>query len=234
MVNLASAHEVAGEGELGHFLDELGDKVGGHADDPGRADGHEGERERVVAGKDGDIAQAANFAGDIERIRGLFDGNDIGVFAEAGDGLGEHGDAGAGGDIVQDDRQIHLVGEGHEVAVEALLRGLVVIGIDRKTAVGAGRLGKSVKLQGLAGGIGAGAGDYRDAGVGGLHGDLNHALVLAKIESGRLAGGAGGDEAVDSFGDLELNVFLKLILVEHAIIKRSNQRCEGTLQQHYF
>src|SRR5665213_734060 len=74
----------------------------------------------------------------------------------------------------------------------------------------------------LAGGVGADAGDHRDAPFGELHCKLEHAGVLLEIERGRFAGGSDGDEAVDAVLDLIFDLFAKASFIELAAAERGD------------
>ena len=90
---------------------------------------------------------------------GVLVGDDPRVLGEPDQGLGVDRDAAAAGDVVEHDRQFGGVGDGREVPVQALLRGLVVVRRDREQAVGAGLLGRAGQLDAVAGVVGADAGD---------------------------------------------------------------------------
>ena len=179
-----------------------------------------GDGERVVAADDGDVAEGEDFASEVEGAGGFLDGDDVGVLGEARDSRRGHGDARSAGDVVEDDGQIDAVGQGHEVAVEAFLAGLVVVGIDGEPGGGAGLPGEGVEFDGLGGGVGADAGDDRDAAARRGDGGFDDALVLGPVEGGRFAGGSDGDEAVDAAGDLAFDLFAEAVLVELAFAKR--------------
>jgi hypothetical protein len=97
-------------------------------------------REGDVAGDDRDVA-ACDFAGLVKAAGGLFDADDIVDLGQSGHGLGCQTGSASAGDVVQDDRQIDLIGDGLEVLIESLLRGLVVVGAHLKRGVGADFLG---------------------------------------------------------------------------------------------
>jgi hypothetical protein len=112
------------------------------------------------------------------------------------------------------------------VAVEALLRRLVVVRAHHEGAVGARALGVLREVDGFRGGVGAGARDHGDALARGLHHELHEAPVLVVAERGRLPRGAAGDEAVRAGGDVHLHQLAHLGLVDLAVLERRDHRDE--------
>ena len=86
--------------------------------------------------------------------------------------------------IVDDDRDVGCRGHRPEVAVEPLLRGLVVIGDDDQRGIGAGMGRVAGEFDRFGGAVRAGAGNHRDAAGRGLDRDLDDALVLVGRQVG--------------------------------------------------
>ena len=85
----------------GHHL--LGYNIGADGDDPFASHGQEGQEGGVVAGEQGDLASALlqDDGGAFHIGGGLFEGDDAGVFGQAGDGIGLHIDAGSAGYVIE-------------------------------------------------------------------------------------------------------------------------------------
>ena len=150
---------------------------------------------------------------------------------EAGDGGVGQGDAGAAGDVVQDDGDVHLAGDGLKVAKHAFLRRLVVVGVDEEGGIGAGIFREAGEVEGLVGGVGAGAGDdFHFGAFGGLDGDLDNVVVFFVGEGGGLAGGADGDDAIGAVDGLVFDLFFERGAVELAIEEGGHQGGKGTTE----
>ncbi len=77
VVPLAGRDKIAFQDQVGHGLDIGGDDVGDDADDALAADGGDGQRERIVAGEDRQVAAGGDLAGLVERAGGFLDGDDV-------------------------------------------------------------------------------------------------------------------------------------------------------------
>ena len=204
-------------GEGGHLG---GQEVGGDGDQPLRAHGHHGDGVVVVAGPD---VQGVTAAGDGlgqegEVAGGLLDAVDPRVAAEDLIRLGGERQPRAGGDVVQDDRQVHPVGEVLIVPDEAGLGGLVVVRRDDQQRIGPGGLGVAAEGEGGGGVVAAApgedlaaSGDVRETEVGQL-------LVLAGGERGALAGGAADAQGVDPGGELAVDLAGEGGVVDAAVV----------------
>ncbi len=114
-------------------------------------------------------------------------------------------DARAAWDVVEDEGKVRALGYGGEVAVEALLGRLVVVGGDLQGAVGAYLLGHPGVLDRHVRRVGARARDYGHPPVRDPDDGPYDEPVLLLAHGRRLAGGAAGDEAVDALLYLELD-----------------------------
>ena len=100
------------------------------------------------------------------------------------------------GDVVDDDRDRRRLGDGAEVAVEPLLRGLIVEGADHQGGIYAGDVHRGEAGDHLEGAIGGDADDERQAVLIDLHEGPDDPVLLLLRERGGLSGGAEGDEEV--------------------------------------
>ena len=123
-------------------------------------------------------------AGAAEVALGVLVGDDPRVLGEPDQGLGADRDAAAAGDVVEHDRQAGGVGDGREVPVQALLRGLVVVRRDGEQAVGARLLGRAGQLDAVAGVVGADAGDD----VGAVADRLQHGSTSSAFSASLVVG----------------------------------------------
>ncbi len=106
-----------------------------------------------------------------------------GVLGEPDEGLGVDRDAAAAGDVVEHDGQAGGVGDGREVPVQALLRGLVVVRRDDQEAVGADALGLAGQLDAVVGVVGSDAGDDVGAVADGLQ-DGSYEVRFLRVTGG--------------------------------------------------
>ena len=145
-------------------------------------------------------------------------------------------DAGPRRDVVDDDRQVALVGDRAEVRLEHPAVGPVVVRRDDERGVGP-ELGRATGRADRGGGVvGAGAGDDPDAVArGSLAGDLDgrgdQPLALVGGQGGGLAGRAARHEAVDAGQDLPADETAEGGLVEGAVGgERGDERGERAAQ----
>jgi hypothetical protein len=87
------------------------------------------------------------------------------------------------------------------------------------------------QLDRLGGRVGAGPGDHRHAAAGGLHAQLDDALVLLVAQGGGLAGGADRHQAVHAAGDLALDQGHEGFLVHRAVAEWRDQRRNDALER---
>jgi len=146
---------------------------------------------------------------------------------EPGEDLDADLDAATAGDGVEDDRAVGGVGDGAEMPEESLLRRAVVVGGDDEEGVGARGDGGGGEVHGLAGRVGAGAGDHRHAAARVLDHAANDLEVLAVVHGGRFAGGADGHEAVDAGLDLEVHQAAEFVVGDRAGAERRGAGGDG-------
>src|SRR5207247_2096597 len=133
-------------------------------------------------------------------------------------------------DVVDEDRDVHRVRHGTEVAVEPLLGRPVVVRVDHEGAGGPGLLGVTREVDRLRGGVGPGARDDVEAAAGRFDDDLDDAPVLIVAEGGRLPRGAARHNAVGALRHVRLDELPELGLVDLTAAERSDQRDDGTLE----
>ena len=90
------------------------------------------------------------------------------------------------------------------------------------------------ELDGLVGGIGAGAGDDGHAAADGRDDRPDDVHVLLVAEGGRLAGRADGNQAVDPALDLVLNEFLEVAVGDLVMLEGRDERRECTSERTEF
>ena len=142
-------------------MHELRLNIGPHTDGARGAQAHERYGEGVLARVHAEVI--GQQVGDLGRVgdvaRGFLNAHDVGVRGQALYVALADAAAAAAGDVVQDAGDVHGVGHGLKVLVDALLVGLVVVGGNEQQAVGAQSLiGERLGEHGLRG-VGARAGN---------------------------------------------------------------------------
>ena len=214
----------------GGGVDEVGhgarDDVGGDADDANRTDSHHGQGEAVIAGQHGDVAGGLDAADAVHAAAGFLDADHVRMPGQRSDGGHGNFAGGAPGHIVEHDWQAE-VGHRREVADQAGLRGLVVVGGDLERAVGADLPGPPGQLQGFRCGVAAGARDDFDAAGGGLYGDADDLDVFMMVQGGRLAGGADWHHPIYAASHLKGDQLAQALHIHLARgVEWSDQCCE--------
>ena len=120
-------------------------------------------------------------------------------------GGGLNVDAGAGGDVVEDNGLGGNVADGVVHGNQTLLGGLVVVGGDAQHTVAADGAGELRQLDGVGGVVGAGTGDDGHPARRRLHGALEGVPVLLIGQGGAFAGGAADDQSVDALVNLPVD-----------------------------
>ena len=114
----------------------------------------------------------------------------VGIFCpEALDDGHADFDAAAARDRIKNDRSIRRLGDGAEVAEQALGAGFVVVGRDDEHGVGTGFMGKFGEFDRFVGRVGAGAGDHGHATGGSRDYGANDVEVLLVGKRGRFSSG---------------------------------------------
>ena len=214
------------------------DLVGRDRHDAVAAHRQDRQRPGVVAGEDRDVARAlAADAGDLlEVAAGLLDRDDARVLGQPQERVGVDVRARPRRDVVDDDRQVALVGDRPEVRVEHPAVGPVVVRRDDQRGVGT-ELGRPAGRPDRGGGVvGAGPGDDPDAVArrplgDDLDGRGDEPLALVGGQGGGFAGRAARDEAVDAGQDLPADEPAEGGLVEVAVGgERGDEGGEGAAE----
>ena len=127
-----------------HVGDRRWDDIRCDTDDTDSTHRQKGKGERVIAGEDlkSRRKRIAKLVDPLDGTAGLLDGDDI--FAIGGEpecGFHADLDAAASRNAVKDDGNLHGFGDGFEMAVEALLARLVVVGGHEQGGIRPGFLG---------------------------------------------------------------------------------------------
>ena len=166
--------------------------------------------------------------GDLGRVgdvaRGLLNAHDVGMCGQALHIALADAAAAAAGDVVQDAGDVHGIGDGLKVLVDALFVGLVVVGGNEQQTIGAQALvGERLGEHGLRG-VGARAGDDGDASCNLLDHCGDNGVVLVVGHRGALAGGAQGEDGVGAVLQVEIDKALECVKVDAAVLfKRRNK-----------
>ena len=154
--------------------------------------------------------------GDV--ARGFLNTHDVGVRGQALHIALADTAAAAAGDVVQDAGDVHGVGDGLKVLIDALFIGLVVVGGNEQQAIGAQTLvGERLGEHGLRG-VGARAGDDGDASCNLLDHGGDNGVVLVIGHRGALAGGAQGEDGVGAVLQVEIDKALECVKVDTAVL----------------
>ena len=161
-MNLQCLPEVPSFVRAHHLLNIRSHQVGGHADDPASADGENRQGQAIVAAVDlkGLWSFAADLRGLIQAAAGFLHCDDIAHLGESGNRLRRAVDAGPPGDVVQHARPAGGFGNGHEVRVQTVLRGAVIVGVDEEERVGASPPCLFGEMDRMPGVVGARAGHH--------------------------------------------------------------------------
>src|SRR5438876_1411752 len=198
--------------------------VGGHRDDALRAHRQHRQGQRIIAGEDREsvAAELDDLAHLLERTRPFLDAHDVAEVGQPRHRLRGHIHAGATRDVVKDLRELHRLGHGLVMAVEALLGRLVVIRRVQEARVRADGLGMPGELDRLVRRVGPCASNDRHATPDSLHGELDDPLVLFMGERGGLARRPTRHDTVGSVRDLPLEQIAEGFLVYFALAKRGD------------
>src|SRR4051812_7131515 len=84
------------------------------------------------------------------------------------------------------------------------------------------------------GGIGAGAGDNRDAPVSRFHTGRNQALVFVAMEGRCFTRCAAGNKSMSAAGDMPFDKLLKGVKIDFAFFERRDERNRGPMKLFHF
>ena len=150
---------------------------------------------------------------------GFFQADHPGQLGQAQGGLDRHVCHGPAWHVVEHHRQVHRLEDGLEVLVDAFLRGLVVVRHHRQAAVRADLLRKAGELDGLAGGVAAGARHHGHPPANVVYRDADDLAVLLDRHRGRFAGGADHPDAVGAFGNVPVDQGAQAVVVDLAVVE---------------
>src|SRR5436309_1613732 len=208
--------------------------VRGHRDDALRAHRQHRQGQRIIAGEDREpvAAELDDLAHLLERSRSLLDAHDVPNRGQPRHRLRRHIHGGAPGNVVEDLREIHRLGHGLMVPVEALLGRLVVVRRDQQGRVRPNGLGMAGELDGLVRRVGPRAGNDRHATPDNLHGELDDPLVLLMGKRGGLARRPARHDPIGSVRDLPLDQIAEGFLVYFAVAKRRDDGDQRSGEAH--
>ena len=115
------------------------------------------------------------------------------------DGLGLDVLSGTPRNIINQDGQFGVLGDGFKMGQHPVHGRLVVVGAHLQGGVGPRFLGVPGHHDRFLGAVRARAGDYRHPSPGFLDGDLDDLIVFFVVQGGGFAGGPAGDQAVHLF-----------------------------------
>ena len=208
-----------------HRRDELArDLVRCDRDDAVATQREDRQRPGVVAGEDRDVARpVAADPGDLLEVAArLLDRHDPRVLGQPQERVGVDVGAGPRRDVVDDDRQVALVGDRPEMGLEHPAVGPVVVRRDDERGVRTELGGATGRPDRGCGVVRAGPGDHPDpVARRSLRGDLDgrgdQPLALVGRQGRGLAGRPARDEAVDAGQDLPADEAPECGLVELAV-----------------
>ena len=155
----------------------------------------------------------------------LLDGHNVSeILGTSRRGLNSDLDATATGNTVENDGNPNRLGDGFEMAVEAFLAGLVVVGCHKQGCISARFFGSLGQRNGFAGRIRSGACDDKTPFVRGLNGDLDDLEVFLVVECGRFPCCSHGYNARNAACDLLFDELAEGLGVELAVTEWRNER----------
>ena len=183
------------------------DLVGHHRDQSVAAGGDDRQGEPVVSRQHGKVlgALAQDIHHLLEVAARLLDAHDVGVPGKPERHAGLKVDRGAAGYVVQADRPGCGVGDGHEMAVETFLGGLVVVGGGAEDVVDADAAHSPGFVHRPCGVVAGGARHHRHPACRDLHHRGHHPLPLRVVQRLGLAGRPARHQEVDPFRDLPVH-----------------------------
>ena len=149
---------------------------------------------------------------------GFLDAVDLGMLGENLIGLRREGNAGPGGDVIEDDGQLHPVGYVFIMLDETSLRRLVVIGSHMQQSVGPGVLSVLGQVNGSGCIVASRAGDDLDPMIDPLDTVFHGGNMLPNGKGGALAGGAADADSVQAACDLLVDQSAEPIVIDSAAL----------------
>ena len=169
-----------------------------------------GEQREVLAAQRLELRDAAHLSACfLER-------DDVLMRGEATDRLGLQVTSRALWYVVEHHRQVHVVGDGREVPVQAFLRRPVVVRRDLKRSVRTSRTSGPRHFERLAGVVGAGARDHGHPAIHDTHNAFNDTHVLVDRKGCGFTCRTHRHNAVRTFGDMPLHETIEGIPIEVA------------------
>src|SRR5206468_380039 len=200
-----------------HRLDARPDDVRVHTNTADAAELEEREHEVVVPSVEVEVGvghDAPRLGEVVIRLLDRPDGRDLG---ELDDRVGLDIDHDTAGDVVDDDRPVADVGDRTEVLDDSAGGRLVVVGSDDEEPVYTELVRFTGQVNGVSGGVGAGAGDNGAAAAQGIDGDTEELEPLVVGEVGALAGGPGDHEPIGATLDEVLREFAEALEVDRSV-----------------
>ena len=209
------------------------DNIRGDGDDALAAERHDGGGGAVIAAPDGEVrrAEVEGVLNKIEVVAGFLDAGNVRMLGECLICLRRAADACAGGNVVEDDRNVDRVRNGGEMLHKTALRGLVVVRRDGEQRVDARTLRGPGERDRGRGAVCAAARNDGHTAVDGAHAALDerHALVVAQRRS--FAGRATDDDGVGAALDLTLNETVEGFEIDIVAAKRCDDS-DGAAGKH--
>ena len=218
----ACLQEAIFKAELCQLVHFTRDDIRGDGDDALAAKSHDGGGGAVVAAPDGEArrAEVEGVLNEVEVVARLLDTGNVRMLGKRLIGLRRAADACAGGNVVEDDRNVDRVRNGGEMLHKTALRGLVVVRRDGEQRIDARALRGFGERNGGRGAVRAAARDDGHAAVDGAHAALNerHALIVAQRRG--LAGCAADDDGVGAALNLALDETVEGFEIDTVAAKR--------------
>src|SRR5215471_3123854 len=226
-MKLACGRKIILQGEVSEERHLRRNFIGSNGDNATTTERDERESDGVVTRENQEIAvdgvENSSHLSDVSR--GFLDSDNV---LDAGQALHSgrldvH--AGASLNAIENDGERNGGGQGFVMLVQAFLSGLAVIGGDGKNAVDTH--GSKFLREGnyFGGVVSTCAGEHRYTTFGQIQGQLHDTEMLFMRESGALAGGAAGNQEIDSRVELALHQQAQRRFIQGTVgTKRSNHR----------